>query len=154
MLSEGNGAAIEAKRVFYGDASSVGEARSFLRDVLAETDAPPDLVDSAVLLVSELATNVTLHARTHLQVSVRVSDSELWAEVKDWNSRMPQPCDTPADATTGRGLQLVDALAASWGVTRDGDGKMVWFRLELDHAGYLERRVAPHPTGWAGPPLS
>ena len=110
----------------------MGEARAFLRDVLAETDVDPRLVDSAVLLVSELATNVTLHARTHLQVSVRVDDDELWAEVKDWNSRMPQPCDVPQDATTGRGLHLVDALASSWGVTRDVDGKMVWFRIRLD----------------------
>jgi anti-sigma regulatory factor (Ser/Thr protein kinase) len=118
----------------------VGEARSFLRDVLAETDAPPDVVDSAVLLVSELATNVTLHARTHLQVSVRVSGNELWAEVKDWNSRLPQPSDAPTDATTGRGLHLVDAIASSWGVTRDADGKMVWFRLELDHPGSVDGR--------------
>jgi anti-sigma regulatory factor (Ser/Thr protein kinase) len=123
---------MEAKRLFYGDASSVGEARSFVRDVLAETDAPADLVDSAVLLVSELATNVTLHARTHLQVSVRVDESDLWAEVKDWDSHVPQACHIPTDATSGRGLELLDILASHWGIRRDADGKVVWFRLHLN----------------------
>ncbi len=123
---------MEAKRLFYGDESSVGEARSFMRDVLAETGAPVDVVDSAVLLISELATNVTLHARTHLQVSVRVDDSDLWAEVKDWNSRVPQPCHTPVDATSGRGLQMLDILASNWGIRRGAEGKVVWFRLRLN----------------------
>ncbi|MBW3641455.1 MAG: ATP-binding protein [Actinobacteria bacterium] len=145
----GKGAAIEAKRLFYGDASSVGEARSFVRDVLAETDVPPGLVDAAVLLVSELATNVSLHARTDLQVSLRVSESELWAEVKDWNSRLPQACRTPADATTGRGLQLIDAIASTWGVERDDDGKIVWFRLDRDHedASGVRHRAGVPPRG-------
>ena len=130
----GKSAAIEARRIFFGDSSSVGEARAFVRNTLAETDAPTDLVDAAVLLVSELATNVTLHARTHLQVSVRVDDGTLWAAVKDWNTRVPQACHTPVDATSGRGLQLVDALSNSWGVERDEDGKAVWFRLQLHPA--------------------
>ncbi len=127
----GQGRAIEAKRLFYGDASSVGETRRFVRDALAETDAPEDVVDSAVLLISELATNVTLHARTDLRVTVRFEDNRLWAEVKDWNSRMPQPCLAPADATTGRGLALVEAIATRWGAQRDNEGKTVWFLLEL-----------------------
>ncbi|CAN5216301.1 hypothetical protein BH24ACT1_BH24ACT1_11530 [soil metagenome] len=110
----------------------MGEARLFVREALAITDAPADVVDSAVLLVSELATNVTLHARTDLQVTLRFEDNTLWGEVKDWNSRLPQPCMTPDGATTGRGLLLVDAVATRWGIERDDDGKAVWFSLELD----------------------
>lgn len=103
-----------------------------MRDALAETDAPPDIIDSAVLLVSELATNAALHARTDLRVTVRFEHSRLWAEVKDWNTRMPQACMAPTDATSGRGLALVAALATRWGSERDDDGKRVWFLLELD----------------------
>lgn len=130
----GDGATIEAKRLFYGDASSVGEARTFVRDALATTDASADVVDAAVLLVSELATNVALHARTDLRITVRLEGSELWAEVKDWNSRVPEPCLAPEGATTGRGLRLVDAVATRWGVERDDDGKIVWFAIDLDGA--------------------
>ena len=104
----------------------------FVRDALATTDASADVVDAAVLLVSELATNVALHARTDLRITVRLEGSELWAEVKDWNSRVPQPCLAPEGATTGRGLRLVDAVATRWGVERDDDGKIVWFAIDLD----------------------
>lgn len=110
----------------------MGEARLFVREALAITDASADIVDSAVLLVSELATNVTLHARTDLQVTLRFDDNVLWGEVKDWNSRLPQPCLAPEGATTGRGLALVDAVATRWGIERDEDGKLVWFSLERD----------------------
>ncbi|CAN5841069.1 hypothetical protein BH24ACT2_BH24ACT2_08170 [soil metagenome] len=131
---EGEGGAIEVKRLFYGDASSVGEARSFVRDALAATDAPAAVVDSAVLLISELATNVTLHARTDLQVSIRFEDDTLWGEVKDWNSRLPQPCTAPEGATTGRGLALVESLAHRWGIDQDDGGKTVWFSLKVDRS--------------------
>jgi len=125
---------MEVKRLFYGDASSVGEARSFVRDALAATDAPAVVVDSAVLLISELATNVTLHARTDLQVSIRFEDDTLWGEVKDWNSRLPQPCTAPEGATTGRGLALVESLAHRWGIDQDDGGKTVWFSLKVDRS--------------------
>lgn len=131
---EGEGGAIEVKRLFYGDASSVGEARSFVRDALAATDAPAVVVDSAVLLISELATNVTLHARTDLQVSIRFEDDTLWGEVKDWNSRLPHPCTAPEGATTGRGLALVESLAHRWGIDQDDGGKTVWFSLKVDRS--------------------
>lgn len=125
---------IEAKRLFYGDASSVGDARLFVREALAITDAPADIVDSAVLLVSELATNVALHAGTDLQVTLRFEDNTLWGEVKDWNPRLPQPCLTPEGSTAGRGLALVEAIATRWGMERDADGKLVWFSLEFHRA--------------------
>lgn len=109
----------------------MGEARLFVRDALAITDAPADIIDSAVLLVSELATNVALHAGTDLQVTLRFEDNTLWGEVKDWNPRLPQPCLAPEGSTTGRGLALVDAIATRWGTERDADGKLVWFSLEF-----------------------
>ena len=134
QLPGGHGGTIEAKRLFYGDASSVGDARLFVREALAVTDAPAHIVDSAVLLVSELATNVALHAHTDLQVTLRFEDDTLWGEVKDWNPRLPQPCTAPEGATAGRGLALVEAIATRWGMERDRDGKLVWFFLESDHS--------------------
>ncbi len=122
---------MEVKRLFYGDASSVGEARLFVRDALSETDAPEDVVDSAVVLVSELATDVTLHACTDVRVTVRFEGESLWAEVKDWSTRLPPACLPPEEATRGRGLQLVDAIASHWGLERDNEGKVVWFELPV-----------------------
>ena len=126
---------------FHGDGSGVGEARLFVRDALSETDAPDEVVDCAVLLVSELATNVALHARTELRVTVRFEGDSLWAEVKDWNSRLPQTSLAPEDATTGRGLQLVECIASSWGIERDADGKTVWFQLHVRRPGPVNGTV-------------
>ncbi len=120
-----------------------------MRDALSATDAPEDVVDCAVLLVSELATNVTLHARTDVEVAVRLEDASLRAEVRDWNSRLPQRCLPPEGATTGRGLQLVDDMAWRWGVEGDGDGKVVWFELHVTRPGVTNGTVhtAPRPDG-------
>ncbi|MBW3547735.1 MAG: ATP-binding protein [Actinobacteria bacterium] len=126
----GGSSAIEVKRLFYGDASSVGEARLFVRDALSETDAPEDVVDSAVVLVSELATDVTLHARTDVRVTVRFEGESLWGEVKDWDTGLPPGCLPPEEAT-GRGLQLVDTIASNWGLERDDEGRVVWFELPV-----------------------
>ncbi|HWH36004.1 MAG TPA: ATP-binding protein [Acidimicrobiales bacterium] len=126
----GDGGQIEAKRLFYGDASSVGEARRFVRDALAATDAPPDVVDAGVLLVSELATNATLHARTDFQVTVRFETGILEGEVRDWSPQVPLVGQMPESATTGRGLTLVEAVATRWGSDGDHQGKVVWFAVE------------------------
>ena len=127
----------------------MGEIRLFVRDALSATDAPEDVVDCAVLLVSELATNVTLQARTDVQVTVRLEGASLRAEVRDWNSPSYRPCLPPEGATTGRGLQLVDTIAWRWGVEPDADGKVVWFELHVPRPGLTNGTVttAPRPDG-------
>jgi hypothetical protein len=41
----------------------------------------------------------------------------------------PQQRHYAADATTGRGLMLVEALAEDWGVQASPTGKTVWCRI-------------------------
>jgi len=36
---------------------------------------------------------------------------------------------------SGRGLQIIDALAEQWGVRDVGEGTEVWFRLRVDKSG-------------------
>ena len=40
-----------------------------------------------------------------------------------------------AEATTGRGLQLLESVATSWGVQPAGRGKTVWFELDGESGG-------------------
>lgn len=113
---------------FTPDLSSPRVARRFVTDVLAGTRLPVDLI---VLLVSELATNAVLHARTDYVVRL-VVDSEgdrVRVEVEDANERPPSIAHTPPEATSGRGLQLIQKLAESWGVDASAAGKLVWFEL-------------------------
>jgi len=79
------------------------------------------------LLVSELASNAVAHAGTPFTVSVQFDDQRIRVEVSDTGDGVP--CVRPPDplASNGRGLQLLGALADSWGVDSHEPGKTVWF---------------------------
>jgi len=87
-----------------------------------------DLVDCVILAASELATNAVLHARGSLRVTLeRTGPGEVRLEVTDGSSRLPLQRRHSQLAGTGRGLQLVGALAEEWGVeVLAGRGKVVW----------------------------
>jgi anti-sigma regulatory factor (Ser/Thr protein kinase) len=84
-------------------------------------------VETATLLVSELASNAVLHARSPFLVSVRQHEHALTVAVVDGSETRPEPREiTP---TRGRGLRLVETLANDWGVCPREGGKAVYFRL-------------------------
>ena len=84
-----------------------------------------------VMAANELATNAVLHARTEFTVRVLIDAYRVRVEVSDGNTRMPQPCLTPADATSGRGLAIVDGSGLQWGAERHARGKTVWVQAPL-----------------------
>jgi hypothetical protein len=52
--------------------------------------------------------------------------------VQDANPQLPaEPADAAPHAESGRGMRIVATLADRWGVENAGDGKAVWFELEL-----------------------
>lgn len=114
--------------VLTGQASSAGEARRFISDRLAAWRAP-QYEESARLLVSELVTNAILHARTDVTVRLELDPTRLRLEVMDASARQPVSRHYSLEATTGRGLALIDALAGRWGVDNDGQGKTVWAEI-------------------------
>lgn len=121
----------EACLDFESDPALVHLTRRFVAGALRQWDLDT-MVNDVQLVVSELASNAVLHARTEIRLTLR-SDGVAWVriEVQDHNSQMPTQQACPDDATTGRGLAMVERVVASWGVARDGDGKTVW--AELGH---------------------
>ena len=114
---------------FTGEPASVAVARRFLRNTLTVWGAE-GLIDPAVQVLSELATNSVIHARTSFKVQLTLEgDGALRLAVSDRSLRRPAMKSHSAEATTGRGLALVGSLAASWGVDMDGRGKAVWALL-------------------------
>ena len=108
-------------------------ARTQLRRLLRNWGLA-DLVDDASLLVTELVTNAVLHASSVVQVTVRRRGDTVRVEVSDAGAgvlRRPAP---NLAATHGRGLLLVESVAAEWGATFDGDVKTVWFELRSARA--------------------
>ncbi len=98
----------------------------------------PEAVDTIGLLVSELVSNVVLHARTACSVvMVRLGD-HLRVEVTDASSRAPSSPLTARDplAQSGRGMAMVASLASNHGtIDRGDDGKTVWFELPVTGPG-------------------
>jgi len=105
-----------------------------------------DLADTIELIVSELVTNAVKAsmdqdgrprytadnglACIHLRLST--DRQAVLVEVWDENSRLPEPARPDLDDESGRGLMLVDALAARWGwdLPNSGRGKIVWALVE------------------------
>ncbi|HYH48114.1 MAG TPA: SpoIIE family protein phosphatase [Acidimicrobiia bacterium] len=136
------------------EAGSVREARRFVRRQLA-TWGCEELVDPAVLCVSELVTNAVIHAHTALSLTLSWSPPRLRVELRDHSRTAAIGARTLAavgghvgsgdgnddgngdgngaavsQATSGRGLLIVANLAVILGETIEDDGKLVWFELE------------------------
>jgi anti-sigma regulatory factor (Ser/Thr protein kinase) len=120
-----------------GRAKSVGIARAFLRLLLGPDD--PQL-ETAQWLISELFTNSVIHSRSgshpHGKVGVAVwrrPNGYLLVEVSDdGGETVPQDASGDLMAESGRGWQLVQAVARSCGSTTSGMGKRTtWFTLAV-----------------------
>jgi len=125
--------AAELSREFEPDALAVSQARRFLRqalqDLLGDHDGS-ELADTLLMAATELTTNAVLHARTEFVVRVAVDAVHVRVEVTDGNSRVPQPCLAPADATSGRGLAIIEGSGLQRGIDRHPGGKTVWLQAQ------------------------
>ena len=107
-------------------------ARAFLTQSLEGWGAD-DLAWPAAQLVSELATNAVLHARTPFTLQLELTADRLRIAVRDGSPVRPSQRHYGDSATTGRGLALLTSLAGAWGSEADGDGKWVWCELSVGH---------------------
>jgi anti-sigma regulatory factor (Ser/Thr protein kinase) len=110
----------------------VAAARQQLRELLHDWPEP-DQVDSAVLLVSEMLTNVLVHtdADALLLAEVRGEPGarRMRIQVTDTSDALPHKRRPGELASSGRGLVLIELLADAWGVDPQGEGKRIWFEL-------------------------
>jgi serine/threonine-protein kinase RsbW len=119
-------------RAFPATPAQVREARQFLTGIL---DGHPATND-AVLCLSELVTNATIHSRSrqpggHFRVRVETHASHVRVEVTDQGGPWAQ--SRPHDDQNGRGLLIVAQLARDFG--RCGDeraGWTVWSEIEAE----------------------
>lgn len=139
---------------------AAARARDFVGTTLDRWELT-DLAADAKLAVTELVTNAILHARTPIVVTVCVAAGTAEIAVTDYDPRAPRVLPHRADlladldalaatatddddprsnalhygpsgsVAAGRGLIILEAIAASWGVTPHADGKDVWARLPV-----------------------
>ncbi|MEV7783943.1 SpoIIE family protein phosphatase [Streptomyces sp. NPDC088106] len=125
--------------VAQAEPEQVAVARHQLRQLLHDWSSP-DQVDSAVLLLSEILTNVLVHTDADALLLAEVSDGgdgrRIRVEVTDAGDDLPHLRRPGELASSGRGLVLVELLAHTWGVDPRGKGKSIWYELyEKDGAG-------------------
>jgi serine phosphatase RsbU (regulator of sigma subunit)/anti-sigma regulatory factor (Ser/Thr protein kinase) len=110
----------------------IADARQQLRELLHDW-ASADQLDSAVLLVSEMVTNVLVHTDVDALLVAEVTGEpgkrRIRAEVTDGSDALPHRRHPGELASSGRGLVLVEMLADAWGVDPRGQGKSIWFEF-------------------------
>ena len=109
------------------DASGPAQARAAIRD---STHLQLDgLCDDVALVVSEMVTNALRHAAPPVQLEVESTADEVLVAVRDGSPDSPAPRTADEHAEGGRGMLLVDLLAAEHGVRPQPPGKTVWARI-------------------------
>jgi anti-sigma regulatory factor (Ser/Thr protein kinase) len=91
----------------------------------------PSVTDEAALAVTELATNVIKHVGEGAPATLvleRKSD-RVRVEVHDTSCALPTARTVNCEADCGRGLHMLAAMAADWGVITTAVGKVVWCEI-------------------------
>jgi anti-sigma regulatory factor (Ser/Thr protein kinase) len=125
---------VESITTFPADVASVAAARHYADAVLGAWDVG-DASWTCLQLISELATNAVIHARTEFTVELSRHGDTLRVCVRDASPAQPGMRRYADDSTTGRGLRLVDSMASDWGVQPITVGKIIWFELDLAQRG-------------------
>jgi anti-sigma regulatory factor (Ser/Thr protein kinase) len=135
--------------------SRIGQVRRIVSAQLRYWHLDP-LIDRAALGVTELLTNVHLHAQPdkNCTVELELLLDRLTVSVHDHDPRLPELREADVHSTSGRGLAMVAAVADSWGARPDGDsGKVVWFTLPTPSSTPTRRvrSLTPYETAFEAP---
>ncbi|MEU6669009.1 SpoIIE family protein phosphatase [Streptomyces sp. NPDC046727] len=112
---------------------AVRHARRFTRRTLRAWGIPRDMLDTALLVVSELVTNALVHTGGPVRLDMSLVNHRLRLAVADSSPRSPvKPASIGWEATGGRGILLVEAVSVAWGTVPVSGGKLVWADLVPD----------------------
>ena len=91
-------------------------ARGHVRAFFEELNAAADVVDKALMVVTELVTNALIHGRGRLQLHLGTIEDFGYIAVSDRApDRLPVVDLAPHQRLSGRGLALVAAFSERWG---------------------------------------
>ncbi len=107
-----------------------------MRAELEDADIRQEVIDDAVLVLSELVANAVEHGHPDQQGRIEVSwcihDGYVRISVHDAGQAPDlRPVQVPDDAVSGRGLSIVDYICRSWDVEHDAGLRIT---AELDYS--------------------
>ncbi|MEU1125462.1 SpoIIE family protein phosphatase [Streptomyces sp. NPDC005899] len=117
--------------IHQADPEGLSDARAIVRQALTDWDMEA-LADDAELLTGELLVNVLLHTEGGAVLTLEVLPEpvrRIRLSVQDRSSAWPRRRTPGETSTSGRGLLLLDAVAARWGIEPRGEGKAVWCEI-------------------------
>lgn len=117
------------EQVFVPQAEVLATARAIVARTLTDWQCAPLVADAAVVVV-ELATNAIRHARSPFVLRLIRTRSGVRVEVQDASDRPPAYLPSDRRRIGGRGIQIVDSIARSWGSHPEAGGKIVWAELD------------------------
>ena len=125
----------QATRGFAAGAGNASAARRWARTVIEGRWLAPS-ADVVCLVVSELVTNAVVHAEGLVQLSLTLDDDCVTVAVSDRGAGTVVKRHHDAAALGGRGLQIIETLAVTWGArTHPDQGKTVWATVRLQSGG-------------------
>ncbi|WP_101254153.1 ATP-binding protein [Streptomyces barkulensis] len=130
------------RRTFAGRPEEVRKAREWTRKLLADTSC----VDDAALIVTELGANAVTHTTgPAFRVTITRTTEAVTLTVTDTGATTTHPRIThpDAEATHGRGLEIVATLADDVKVHHTARGHTVTARLPLPAALPTTREAQP-----------
>ncbi len=112
---------------------AVPQARRITRQAL-EGWGLGRIADDAEMIVSELMTNaISAAPAAHVALYLAADTDRLTILVWDASPDLPAHHQHDGDAVSGRGLEIIDALADRWGSWSPvAGGKVVWAWFDLD----------------------
>jgi anti-anti-sigma regulatory factor/anti-sigma regulatory factor (Ser/Thr protein kinase) len=130
---------LRAPRRFRSMITAVPTATALARDVVRRACSGTGLIeltDDAELIVTEMVGNVVRHVGGTMELAVIVRDRFLHLSVRDESPVRPRRgMPDPETGEGGRGLLLVEAVAAGWGTSEVPGGKVVWATLRIPRRG-------------------
>jgi GAF domain-containing protein/anti-sigma regulatory factor (Ser/Thr protein kinase) len=119
------------------DVEAAARARQFVLHALTEWDLA-GLADDAALAASELVTNAVLHGGPPVELRLAPVPGGVRVEARDGSRVVPVRPLATSDTMTGRGIALVAAVSARWGIEQLPDGKAVWCEVYPNEARVVD----------------
>lgn len=123
------------QQTYPNDPATPTAARHLCIEALSRAVDGSPVTDDVALLVTELTTNAINAGTQQVAVELVFQSSHVRLVVSDDVGGEPQVQHPAPLSTSGRGLQIVSALATRWGIDPLPRGKRVWAELPIEFGG-------------------
>jgi two-component sensor histidine kinase len=87
------------------------------------------LLADTLIVVTELVENVAKHTSGSGDLNLYLRPGAVLIEVSDTSPHLPVLRDQDHRRASGRGIRMINIVAARWGTRLTLDGKVVWAEL-------------------------